>query len=440
VKLAALHHAAIGAILLLAVGQLRAQMPETLPEPANRASSILQPTPPSVESWFESPHNDSTTRSDNATHSAPDDVHFSDTDFSGAGPGPNPHVFPASSGYWWRNGCWYGEFDFLVWHRTEPASRNIGLEVATNTQTGQNQLTGNGLNLKGNALPLQAGASGTLGYFLDRDYENRDHSVEVKYLGFNNWEGDNSLKTQPNIGATTFALNIVPANQIFAGFSNASQFDTNYRSDLQSLELNYRIRNRPGRDQMLMGPDGFWSSHVTTGRTQSLFVGLRGISEEEQFLMTAINPTITGFNGNYQLNTKNHLLGVQVGGDCYDVHEGWYWGLKGDVGIYCNFVDGFANVVGSDPSATTTGTSSNVQNNATGQTAAFFGELGFLVGYNINDHLLIHAGWDLEQLGGLALAANQVSFTTNLLSSTPFTKNDGQIFYNGLSLGVDAYW
>ena len=88
--------------------------------------------------------------------------------------------------------------------------------------------------------------------------------------------------------------------------------------------------------------------------------------------LTQLNSTLTDFAGNYRINTKNHLLGLQVGGDCYDVHEGWYWGIKGDVGLYCNFVNGFANVQGTDPSASATPLS--VVSNASAQTAAFFGE------------------------------------------------------------------
>src|SRR5690242_15061842 len=64
VKLAAWNLTAIGGVLLMAAGSLRAQTPEMLPEPTDgsssvlnhSSSSILQPSPPSVESWFESPH------------------------------------------------------------------------------------------------------------------------------------------------------------------------------------------------------------------------------------------------------------------------------------------------------------------------------------------------------------------------------------------------
>jgi hypothetical protein len=439
VKLAAWKLMMIGGSLLLAADWLRAETPETLPEPLGNSSrsNILQQNPPAVESWFDSPHSELWNKSsdDSSKNSSPDEAAPCD-------PGPlmaqGPHAYPASSGYLYRDGSWYGDFDFVVWHRTLTRGGNFGVEVATNTQQQQNTVTGNGLNVKGNELPLQAGARGTLGYFLDRDCDNRDHSIEIGYLGFNNWQGANSLIAQPALGAFTFALQPIPANQLFTGFSNAQQFISDYRSDLQSLELNYRIRNRPGRDQMVMGPDGFWSSHVSQGRTESLFVGLRGLSEEEQFHVTSINTNLANFGGDYRINTKNHLLGCQMGGDLYDIHEYWYWGVKGDVGLYCNFVDGSANVFGTDPSASATPL--NVHNHATAQTAAFYGELTFTGGYEINSHLLLHAGWDLAQLGGLALAPENVSFTSKLLSDTPFTRNDGQIFLTGLSVGLDAYW
>ena len=277
-----------------------------------------------------------------------------------------------------------------------------------------------------------------MGYLIDRDPQNRDHSVEITYLGFNNWEGDDNLTARPALNGFTFALQPIPANELFTGFSNAQQFLSNYRSDLQSLEIDYRVRNRPGAINYKWGLTAFgrgmWCK-AEQNRCSWVCVVFRRKNSTMSLPSIRTSPVL---RANYRINTKNHLLGIQVGGDCYDVHEGWYWGLKGDVGLYCNFVNGFADVQGTDPSASPTPLS--VRNNASDQTPAFFGELSFMVGYDINDHLMIHTGWDLAQLGGLALAPEQVSFTSKLLSDTPFTKNDGQVFLNGLSVGLDAYW
>ncbi|HZZ30201.1 MAG TPA: hypothetical protein VFE46_19540 [Pirellulales bacterium] len=427
-KLAAWHLMVVSGALLLAAGSLRAQMPETLPEPNGKSSSI-DPSTSSIFDNSSSPHLGDTTSKlmIEGGQIVPEHSDIEHTDGDGVFSDQRP--YPASSGYWWRDGCWYGDFDFVIWNRSRANPKIISAE-----ENGNGQITGRFLNSRGEAMPLEAGGRGTLGYFLGRDCQNRDHSLEVTYLGFNNWEGENSLAAEPNN-----TLQIIPLNIAVAGFTNATLATTNYRSDFQSIEIDYRVRNRPGRDQLTMGPDGFWSRHVQPGRTESLFFGLRGISEEEQFrwLSSAPVPSTT-FSGDYQLNTKNHLLGFQVGGDCYDVHESFYWGIKGDAGIYCNFTNGFAHIVGLDTTATTP--TENQSGTASEQTAAFLGELSFVVGYDINDHLMIHAGWDLVLLGGLALAPDQVSFDSSLLAPQPFVRNDGDIFYNGLSVGLEAYW
>jgi hypothetical protein len=93
-----------------------------------------------------------------------------------------------------------------------------------------------------------------------------------------------------------------------------------------------------------------------------------------------------------------------------------------------------------DPNSTTGPTSEFIQAHATGQTAAYFGELTFLLGYNVSDHLFIHAGWDMSLLGGIAMAPDNVSFTTYLSDARPFLNTGSVIFYTGLSLGLDCYW
>src|SRR5262249_31349866 len=155
-----------GGTLLLTAGWLRAETPETLPEPLGNSSksNILQQNQPSVESWFDSPHSEVWSKSgdDTSKSSSPEDATQCDV-----GPAQGPHVFSASSGYCYRDGSWYGDFDFVVWHRTVSRGGSFGVEVAT--QGGNNQLTGHALNVQGNPLPLQAGARGMLGYFIDRD-------------------------------------------------------------------------------------------------------------------------------------------------------------------------------------------------------------------------------------------------------------------------------
>jgi hypothetical protein len=440
VKLAAWHRLAIGLALILATGSLHAAAPENLPEPIRRPASILQQSPAQRSS---PPQSATTTQNDywsdlgnQGQSSLVSQPEMDAPPSMGYGPAPtqnDPRVdeacaYPYSSGQWWRNGCWYGGMDFVIWNRTQPFGRVLGFDA-----TAVGIFFNDDLNKHGNQLPVEAGARGTLGYFLDRDLDNRDHSVEFTYLGFNNWEGVDGLISQNPQQLR------VPEAPNFPGFNFADTYATFYRSSFQSMEVNYRIRNRPERDRMVMGPDGFWSRQEKMGCTQSLLVGLRGISEQErwQWLSRQNNIAPEVFSGDYFVNTKNWLLGFQVGGDFMQTHENWYWGVKGDAGIYCNFSNGTAHIAGIDDNAAANRFIDGV---ASGQTAAFFGELTFMAGYNINDHMIVHAGWDLALLGGLAVAPDQVAFDTYLADKNPFLNTGSQIFYTGLSLGFECYW
>ncbi len=435
-KLAAWRTIAMWGALILAAGPLRAASPEVLPAPKPNSSSIIRPgqhSQPLVDYWSDYGADDSqssnsppmSTRTD-STGSLPFTDEFHGPFHNDEQP-MEPGAYPFSSGNWWRNGCWYGDFDFVIWNRTQPFSRVLGIDTS-NIGVPFND----DLNKHGNQLPLEPGARGTLGYILCRDLNNRDHSIEVTYLGFNNWEGTDSL-----VAESPQALRL-PENPTYGGFNFADTYSTFYRSSLQSLEIDYRIRNRPGRDRMIMGPDGFWSRQLTVGCTQSLMFGLRGIAEQERFHWISLRNNVSpdAFSGDFLINTKNWLLGVQGGGDFMNVHDKWYWGLKGDAGVYCNFSDGFGRIAVIDPQTP----EPLVQNSASAQNAAFFGELTFMLGYNISDHFIVHANWDMALASRLASAPDNVSFDTYLADKNPFLNTGSQIFYTGVSLGFEAYW
>jgi hypothetical protein len=427
VKLAAWQQMAIGGALILMAGSLRAAQPEALPEPI-RKPSVWQPSqPPQNDYWSDFGHQNAQPQYASQHEVEPPMMGSLGDNFPCDPRVDEPNAYPYSSGQWWRNGCWYGGLDFVVWNRTQPFGRVLGFDA-----TAVGEFFNDDLNKHGNQLPVSPGARGTLGYFLARDIDNRDHSVEFTYLGFNNWEGVDGL-----ISEDPQSLR-VPEAPNYGGFNFSDSYATFYRSSFHSMEVNYRVRNRPERDRMIMGPDGFWSRQQKMGCTQSFLVGLRGISEQERWLWQSRRDGVDAsvFSGDYLVNTKNYLLGFQIGGDFMQNHETWYWGVKGNAGIYCNFSDGFARISVVDPQSP----EPLVQTTATQNAAAFYGELTFMLGYNINDHFIIHAGWDLALLGGLAVAPDQVSFDTYLADKNPFLNTGSQIFYTGLSLGFECYW
>ncbi len=434
-----------GAVLILAAHALRAQTSEQLPEPTSvmnhapaAAPAAAQPSTPATmrPSAASTPPGTSPIMSrDRAWDQQPDLRNGEDQPDLYADDMGDPYdetcddgpAYPFTSSQWWRDGCWYSEFEFVVWHRSRAHDGRLGLDTS-GILPGQRQ----DLNRHGTQLGLAPGGSGTLGYILDRDLDNRDHSIEFTYLGFNNWQAYDSLRSEnPQSLRTPIAPN-------YGGFNFADTYSTVYRSSLQTMEINYRIRNRPGRDQMIMGPDGFWSRQLTPGRTQSLIIGLSGLQINEDFRWVSLQDNVSPavFSGNFHTHTDNTLLGPQIGGDCFDVHDRWYWGVRGTVGIYANFSRGSSDIIVNDPNTP----EAPVHGQSTSQTPSGFGKLSVLTGINVNDHIMIFSSYDVAAVGGLAMAPDQVSFF-GLMSATPPTMNTGgHIFYNGFAFGLEAYW
>lgn len=342
-------------------------------------------------------------------------------------------AYPYSSGYWWRDGTWYAASDFVVWHRTRPFGLVLGYDGSVQPPAPEIIFFPvPELNKNQTSMGVEAGNRTTIGRVLMRDLDNRDHSIEATYLGFNEWEGHAGL-----VGLEAFSL-FSRLDREAPGFNNASAYDIFYQSQFHSLELNYRIRNRPGRDRMIMGPDGQWSRQLVPGPTQSLIVGLRGLTIDERWqwlsARNGVNPDV--YSGNMLINTDNNLLGVQIGGDLLGVHDSWFWGVRGTAGVYCNFAEGNYHLAAID----TQQDDLFINSQAHSQSCAFFGELSFVAGVNLTDRIVLRTSWDMALAGGLALASDQASFDTYMAARVPSLNEGGQIFYTGLSVGLEAFW
>ncbi len=422
----------ISGILVLATATLsRAQSPERLPEPSSvvRRGNMDQAPPDDGSMDARGMGVDSRDMNDGRGEydqagppQGPAEEQYTD----GGPPCESAPPYPFSSGQWWKNGCWYGEFDFLVWHRGRAHDGILGIDTSVATG-GQRDL-----NRHGTPISLEPGGEGTLGYILDRDLDNRDHSIEFSYLGFNNFASNDSLNA-----LTPGSLRVVQAPD-FGGFNFADRYSDEYHSSLQTMEVNYRIQNRPEHDRMVMGPDGFWSRQLTPGRTQSLLIGLVGVQSNEDFhwlsTQDGVSPAV--FSGDLRTHTENTLLGVQTGGDCMDLHEGWFWGIRGKAGIFANFSRAAEDILVNDPNTP----ESPVHGHTTDQTPAFWGRLSFLSGFNLTDNITLFGSYDLALLGGIAMAPDQVKFSNGLAGVPPTIHTSGEVFYNGLSFGLQAYW
>ncbi len=428
-KLATWNYTAVGTVLLLMAGTLRAQSPQSMRESAQPHSNNWRqngPTRPEVNYWAD-PQNQQSMRPEDSIVMEGDEFVEHDSMMED---GP---AYPFTSGNWWHNGCWYAASDFVVWHRTRPFGLVLGFDDSFEPPVETIVFFPiPELNKNQTSLGVEPGNRTTIGYMLMRDLDNRDHSIEATYLGFNEWEGHAGLiSNEPRMLLTQLDFGA-------PGYNAADFYDIFYQSQFHSVEINYRIRNRPGRDRMIMGPDGFWSRQIVPGRTQSLILGLRGITVDErwQWLSGRNGVSSDVFSGDMLINTDNNLLGVQMGGDCTDVHEGWYWGVRGTAGVYCNFAEGQYRLRAIDTQID----SRFLDTSAHNQSCAFLGELSFMFGWEMTEHITLRVSYDLALVGGLALASDQVSFDKYLASRVPSLNEGGQIFYNGLSVGLEAYW
>ena len=155
-KFATCHLTAIGIVLLITAGSLFAQMPETLPAPSPLSKSSVMSRSAGSYNEINSDDQQFTSSMGQAVH---DGGFVPDGNVEGDGT-CSPRVFPYSTSSWWREGCWYGSFDFVVWNRLQPGEKIIGVDPQRSAIESNRRL-----NKHGNPLPLEPGGAVRLGTF-----------------------------------------------------------------------------------------------------------------------------------------------------------------------------------------------------------------------------------------------------------------------------------
>jgi hypothetical protein len=346
-----------------------------------------------------------------------------------------------SSGEWFRSGIWYTSADFLVIRRDRPRDRLlIGIDV-----THPNRLFFN----YGATAGIEPAVRATVGRFIGRDWASRDHSVEVSFLGINEFETGQGIRAQQTGGL------ILLLDQKQGGMNNADVWTTAYSSRFHTVETDLRLRYRPDKDRLVMAPDGTWTQQYTSSYVPSLLLGLRYINLNEDYSFRSrslgmfenedrqlLPISEREFRGDYDIATRNDLLGIQIGGDFINQRETWYWGLRGKAGAYVNFAEQFTVAQFNDLRATgpdapgdpSIDVASKVER-ASRANEAFFGEFSLMTGYHFTPNFTARASYDFMWLAGVALAPDQFTF-----SETAKLSLDGVIFYQGLSLGLEFVW
>jgi len=365
--------------------------------------------------------------------------------------------YEASSGRWFWNGGWYVGGESLWMDR----SREIRTPIATDTVLIPYRLGFRFSQYTTNAQPFDTapGARVTIGKSLGRDYLDRDRAVEFIYYGGMNYNSNIGFNALGNDGFVT------PLGYDVAGFNGANTFNTQFNSDFNSWEWNYKLRRRLGRDQMVMSPGGNWTRHAERGWLPALITGIRLANVNEDFrLKSGLRPgsvdkktgqPLQALAGDYVINTSNWLLGLNIGGELISQNEFYYWGLRGRAAPCLVFANMNQEAAGYNsnpnyptrPGLNSTGTAIipvpfaqtpfSFADQDSQTTAGFVGDLTLLAGWQIKPNFSLQVGYDFLWVAGMASAIKQFNLDQR---SSGRINTGGQTFYNGLSFGFNGSW
>ncbi len=365
-----------------------------------------------------------------------------------------------SSGNWFSLGQYYGSIENVWMGRNREYRRVVGRDVLIPVPLGRNK---QGV-FSTDSIPydLAPGARVTLGTFLGRDYLNRDQSLELTYYGgFSFAINDTWNAIILNSGtASSFLVPTIAAAS--PGFTGAQEYDLKTTSNFNSLELNWKLHRRLGRDKVTMSPNGDWTKHAERGWLPSLIVGPRIANVNETCTFSGRMPgqPVSTFGGDYAIETQNWLLGLNLGGELISQNEFFYWGLRGRVAPAISFtanqqsfygvnnylpssipirgLDGNQIVFDGVPQTVTVPQGTESWQMAATQTApGFLGDLSILAGWNVTPNFAVQCSYDFLWIGGLATATRQ--FNMNKIRQNPID-GGGQMFLNGFAFGINGTW
>lgn len=362
-----------------------------------------------------------------------------DSEYSEESPAFHPYSWdgePApieSSGTWLNRGVWYTEVDAVVLHRIwARGDMFVAAEDPLVTQPNTFQAVGLGLSTNRTLyLPVahpggDAGVRGTLGRFLFRDSHNRDHTMEFTAWSAGNWVSDEKITSQdPNGLFVTF--NLAGENGFFDGSTLQHII---YDSQLNSFEMNYRLKKRLGRDQLVMDPNGSWRRESSNGFNRNYLAGFRFIKVDETLTWNAEDILVNGANGKYVIDTKNDLFGFQMGEGIEYESGRWSAGVSAKLGLFWNNADAHQQLL----------LSANPEDDFDRRNSeselSFLGEAEVLGRWHITPNASLRAGLEFLVIDSLALAPRQIDF----IGGTNNIETGGNPWYIGGLLGFECYW
>ena len=353
-----------------------------------------------------------------------------------------------SSSSWFRRGHWYSQADYVMMLRSQVEDVVFGVESGPNF--GTSTLHRPTLSMSGAPLTFEPGMRLTLGKMLGQDVNNRDHAVEVTFFGLLEHTGTGAVEADDpsrtnnriytlrdggsdllDLATQALATSFTP-HSFPQGFSAVQRNTLQYRTRLNSMEINYKLMGRPSRDRVALQPSGTWIRHAASSQIRSGFLGLRGVTLKENITYTAGDGTNT--TGIYKVGTNNDMFGVQLGGEIAEYYSNWAAGGRFKAAGLVNFADRKDSVTVFD-----NGFGNSVParfHDANDEHLAVLLEAGLFTVYQFSPNFTGRIGYDFMYLTGIADAPNNA----NLSPSFSRFEVTNDAYYHGLTVGFEMLW
>jgi hypothetical protein len=345
-----------------------------------------------------------------------------------------------STGTWLERGFWYAEMDYLFLNRGwDRKGLRLAFEATQGSVPDGQFLNApvvgvNELRIRGERPGAEGVGRLTLGRFLFRDASNRDHSMEASWLGGGEWSQSGNLEA-----ATTAGLDVSDfIDRVNPSFDGARGMAFSYDSEMNTVEVNYLVKQRMHRDQMVMQPSGEWVRKATPTKTYSYLAGLRYANHRENLDWTATDvqvrttPTALREDGFYEVMTENNMLGTQLGISWS--HETARWSMtaafKG--GPMWNRMDLNSEFQVGETVITNSGVTNSREDDL-----SFFGEGQLMAKWHLRPNVSLRAGLELVFIDSIALVPHQINFVPGGFSQIA---GSGDSVYMGTSFGLESYW
>ncbi len=257
----------------------------------------------------------------------------------------------------------------------------------------------------------------TVGRYLDEC-----RAWEFTYYGPMHWRSTVVMTPTEMPANLTFPFHTFNGDQMYDMYGNVvdvSNFDgaedvtITYESDLNNYELNYLFK--------------YGCCCPVTW-----LIGFRYVDLDEFFDYESSDTSSPGPSyqtSNYWINTENDLLGLQIGGlldGC--ITECFTWRFDARAGIYANFTEQHTWM------AETNNTVLYRDFITEDEEAAFVTDMRLEGRYHLTNCTALTLGYQLMWVDGVALAPEQLDFTTTPTSGSALNA-DGTIFYHGAYFG-----